>query len=134
MADLARRDHLVGLAPDRVGGRLDADGEDLLGLRLGLGDPPGLVDRVAHRLFAIDVLARLHRVDRHLGVPVVGGADHDGVDVLAVEEPAVVLGDLLLVVDIEPAALGRRVEAAGELGCLFLIACRLTVPVVTSPS
>ena len=32
VADLALGDHLVGHLPARVGGRLDADGEDLLGL------------------------------------------------------------------------------------------------------
>ena len=69
----------------------------------GLGDSAGLVDRVGHRLFAVDVLARLHGVDGHLGVPVVGRGDQDSVDVLAIEEPAVVLGDAVLVL-----ALGRR--------------------------
>ena len=60
-------------------------------------DPAGLVDGVGHRLFAVDVLAGLHGVDRHLGVPVVGGGDQDDVDILAIEELPVVLGDAVLV-------------------------------------
>ena len=76
----------LAMLPARVGRRLHADGEDLLGLLDRLGDLAGLVDRVGHRLFAVDVLAGLHGVDRHLGVPVVGRGDQDGVDVLALED------------------------------------------------
>src|SRR6185503_9322637 len=36
-----------------------------------------------HRLFAIDILARLHRINGSLLVPVVRRADDDGIDVLA---------------------------------------------------
>ena len=113
VADLARGHHVVGHLPDRLGGRLDADGEDLLGPGLGLGDPPGLVDGVAHRLLAIDVLAGVHRVDGHLGVPVVGRADHDGVDVLGGEDLAIVLGDQRAVV-LQAAELGDGVEPAAD--------------------
>ncbi len=47
------------------------------------GSPFG--DAVRQRLFAIDVLAGLAGEDRGYCVPVVGGGDHDGVDVLAVK-------------------------------------------------
>ena len=104
VADLAFGDHLVGHAPARVGGGLNADGEDLLGPLDRLGDLAGLVDRVGHRLFAVDVLAGLHRVDRHLGVPVVGRGDQDGVDILAVEDLAIVLGDAILVLALRSRA------------------------------
>ena len=48
------------------------------------------LDAADHRLLAIDRLAGLHGVDRHLGVPVVGNADQDGVDVFAAEDLAIV--------------------------------------------
>ena len=72
-------------------------GADLHDAARLLGDPAehlALVDRQRQRLLAVDVLARLHGVDADLGVPVVGRADDDGVDVLAVEELAVVLVDV----------------------------------------
>ena len=47
-------------------------------------------DRQRQRLLAVHVLARLAGVDRHQRVPVVGRGDDDGVDVLAVEQLAVV--------------------------------------------
>ena len=52
---------------------------------------------VAHRLFEIDVLAVVHRIERDLGVPVVGCGDDDGVDVVAGEDFAVVEIALALV-------------------------------------
>ena len=119
VADLALGDHLVGHAPAGVGGRLHAHGEDLLGLLGRLGDAAGLVDRVRHRLFAVDVLAGLHGVDRHLGVPVVGRGDQDDVDVLVVKDLAVVLGDAVLVFafGVQAAFLGGVVKARGRLPC-----------------
>jgi len=42
--------------------------------------------------FDVDVLPRVAAVDRHRHVPVVGAADQDGVDVLAVENLAIMLG------------------------------------------
>src|SRR5262249_40300534 len=58
---------------------------------------------------AVDVLAGLHGVNADLGVPVVGRADDDGVDVAAVEQLAVVLahvGLLLADVPVVPGLLG----------------------------
>ena len=48
------------------------------------------VDAADHRLLAVDRLARLHGVDRHPGVPVVGHADQDGVHILAAEDVAII--------------------------------------------
>ena len=122
VADLPVGDHLVGHAPARVGGRLDAHREDLLGLLGRLGDPAGLVDRVRHRLFAVDVLAGFHGVDRHLGVPVVGRGDQDDVDIFVVKDLAVVLGDAVLVFAfrVQPAFLGRVVQPAAGLPTLLV--------------
>ena len=47
---------------------------------------------VGQRLLDVDILAGIAGVDGHRHVPVVGAADQDGVDVLAVEELAVMLG------------------------------------------
>ena len=126
VADLPLGDHLVGHAPARIGGRLHAHGEDLLGLLGRLGDAAGLVDRVGHRLFAVDVLAGLHGVDRHLGVPVVGRGDQDDVDVLVVEDLAIVLGDAVLVFafPVQPAFLGGVVEPAAGLPVRAPSTCR----------
>ena len=43
-----------------------------------------------HGLFAIDVFARLHRIDGGLLVPMVGGGDDNGIDILASQDLAVV--------------------------------------------
>ena len=45
-----------------------------------------LTDVVRERLLAIDVLARLHRENRDVGVQVVGRGDEDGVDGLLLLE------------------------------------------------
>ena len=49
-----------------------------------------LVDGQRQRLLAVDVLAGPHRLDGDLGVPVIGGRDHDRVDILPVEDLPVV--------------------------------------------
>ena len=59
---------------------------------LGVDDRLPLVQVVGQRLLDVDVLAGGAGVDGHRHVPVVGAADQDGVDVLAVEELAIVLG------------------------------------------
>ena len=68
---------------------------------------------VDHRLFAVDVLAGLHGVDRGLLVPVVGGADDDGVDVLAGQDLVVVAGGEDVVA---PEFLGAREAAVVAVG------------------
>src|SRR5207302_2039653 len=45
-----------------------------------------------HGLFAVNVFARFHSVDRGLLVPVIGGANDDGVDVFADKNFVVVAG------------------------------------------
>jgi hypothetical protein len=115
VADLAIGDHGVGHLPARVGGGLDAHGHDPLVAIDGLRHAAGLVDGMSHRLLAVDVLLSLAGVDRLPRVPVVGGGDHHCVDVFAVEQAAIVLGDDVLVVLLQAALLGRRVEAAADL-------------------
>ena len=50
--------------------------------------PSAIVKR--QRLFAVDVLAGLNRVDGRQGVPVIGRADHDRIHVLIVEQPTII--------------------------------------------
>jgi hypothetical protein len=58
---------------------------------LGGGDHcPTFGDRQAERLFDVDVFARLASVDGGQGMPVIGRRDDNGVDVLAIEQPAIV--------------------------------------------
>jgi hypothetical protein len=49
-----------------------------------------LLDGVGEGLLHVNVLARVQGVDQHQAVPVVGGSDDHGVDVLVVQEPPVV--------------------------------------------
>jgi hypothetical protein len=46
---------------------------------------------VAERLFHVDVLAGLNGVNDHLGVPVIGCGDDNGVELFVGEEAAIVL-------------------------------------------
>jgi len=69
-------------------------------LGAGRHDPAGLLHArqqlvsfrqvVGHRFLDIDVFAGRHRLQCHRRVPVVGGGDQHGVDVAAVQEPAVI--------------------------------------------
>ena len=76
-----------------------------------------------HGLFAVDVFAGLHGVDGGLLVPVVGGADDDGVDIFAREDLVVVAGgedvvapDFLAVREAAVVAVGDGDELdAGDL-------------------
>jgi hypothetical protein len=56
----------------------------------GVVEPEALLERVRHRLLDVDVLPRFHRVDGDRRVPMVRGRDDDDVDVLVLEELAVV--------------------------------------------
>src|SRR5262245_19840158 len=83
-------DGLAGLPPLVTGGRLRADLDDAV---CGLGrlvKPLGLLDGASHGLFAINVLAGLHRLDGDRRVPMVGRGDDHGVDVLAGDHLAVI--------------------------------------------
>src|SRR5262249_46699893 len=120
VSDVAGTVVLVGLTPHRLGRRLHADGDDLVLLLGGIDDGDRLGDRARHRLLHVDVLAGVHGVQGHAGVPVVGRGDDDDIDVLLAEDGAVVLADVLLVVLVDAAALGGREQAtalaAAQLG------------------
>jgi len=59
-------------------------------------DPLALVNRQRQRFLTVHILAGAHRRDGDGGVPVVGRADGDDLDVLAVQQLAVVLVDRAL--------------------------------------
>jgi hypothetical protein len=67
-----------------------ADLHHPVGLLRGGQHDVGLLDGVRQRLLAVGVLAGVEGVDENQAVPVVGGADDHGVDVLVFQELAVV--------------------------------------------
>ena len=86
MAQLAGRDDLGDGRIFRIGGPLRADLEHLLGALNGVEDREVLLQRLAHRLFAVDMLACVHRGDGYRSVPVVRSRNDDRVDVLVFEQ------------------------------------------------
>ena len=91
LADAPGGDRFAGEALDVVAAEAGADLEGAAGLLDRALQELALVDRERQRLFAVDVLARPARGGGHGGVPVVGRADHDHVDVAAVQQLAIVL-------------------------------------------
>ena len=71
-----------------VGPLLAAGLEDALVLARRVDAPLALGERERERLLAVDVLARLARLDRRDRVPVLRRGDADGVDVLARDQLA----------------------------------------------
>ena len=71
-------------------------------------------DGMGHRLLAVDVLARAHRVHHDLLVPVVGHRGHDAVDALVVQELLIAAGGAELVArDLPGQGVAAVVEVAG---------------------
>ena len=73
---------------------LGADLENASGFLDRLADLLPLVDGQGERLFTINVLTSSHRMDGHPSVPMVGGADGDEIDVLALKQFSIVLVSL----------------------------------------
>src|ERR1035438_5818733 len=89
-AELARLDPLRGPVPFRVHAALRADDVSLACLLDGVIYLERLNQIPCHRLLAEDMLARLQRVDRYLGVPGIDGGNHHGIDVLSFQQFPVV--------------------------------------------
>jgi len=83
---------LFGFQVEDGADALAADLEDAVGGADGVDDFGAVGVDVDHGFFEVDVLAGFEGVDGGLFVPVVGGGDEDGVDVLAGEDLAVVAG------------------------------------------
>ena len=69
---------------------LRADLDDLLALLVGVEHRVDARNVVRGGLLDVDVLARRQRVDHLLRVPVIRRGDQDRIDVLAIEDPAVI--------------------------------------------
>ncbi len=109
LPELARADAPHGLDEVRAAALLEPDLDDALaGLRRGHDGAP-LGDVVAERLFDVDILAGLHGAQRRDRVPMIGRRDNHRVDVLAVEDLAVVHGFQ----DAGSGRLSGRVQVAG---------------------
>ena len=113
LSDGAGGEQLAGLRVDDRAHALAAHLQDPSGLLLRREHPGALVDRVHHRLLAVDVLARLEGVDRHLHVPVVGARHDHRVHVLAGEHLAVVAGQLDVLAELPLALLEAAVVDVG---------------------
>jgi hypothetical protein len=94
LANLAGLNQLRGFVPGTGGGALGTDGEALASLLDHVVDFERFVQVARHRLFAVDVLARGHRVDGDRGVPRIVSGDDDGIDVTAFEKLAVVAEEI----------------------------------------
>src|SRR5207245_8037236 len=90
LADAAGLDRGVGLPEAVVAGALRADLQDLLRAPDAVAQLDGLLDGVRHRLLDIDVLARLQGVDRDLRVPMVRRGDEDRINIVSVDDLAIV--------------------------------------------
>ncbi len=90
LAETAAADEFRRLpeGPEHVGSLLAAGLEDPLVFPRDLDDALALGERQRQGLFAIDVLARLHRLDGRDHMPVLRRGDADGVDVLPPDQIA----------------------------------------------
>ena len=93
-AELAGLDDLRGFLEMLPRALLRPDLYDAVGASIGLQRGHRPIDRVGERLLDVDVLAGRDRIDDDLAVPMVGRGDVHGIDVLAIENAAVVLARL----------------------------------------
>ena len=97
---------LDGQLEAAIGSLLSADLHHAAGFLDHLAEQLAFVDGQRHRFFGVEVLAGLAGVDGHGGVPVVGRAVYDHVDVVAFEQLAVIGVDVGLAVESLLGALG----------------------------
>ena len=90
LAETAGEDLLARLREVLPTALLQPDLHHALGIAHGGDQPRAFLDGVGDRLLAVDVFAGAHRRDGDGHVPMVGRADHHGVDILTVENLAVV--------------------------------------------
>src|SRR5579872_1107141 len=62
----------------------------MAGALLRFNDAVTVIDVLHHRLFAVDILARIHRIDGDSLVPVVRRPNNDGVDIFARQHLAII--------------------------------------------
>lgn len=90
LADDAALQHGERLGVDLHAALLQADLNDPAGAARGFDDLPAFGRGVRERLFDVDVAARFASFDGHAGMPMYRCCDQDDVDVLAVQQAAVV--------------------------------------------
>ena len=93
LAEAAPADELAGDAVHRHRALLAADLEDTVVAARGFDQRAALGDVEGERLLRVDILAGLAGVDRAENALMVGGGDDDAIDILQVEQRAVVLVD-----------------------------------------
>ena len=111
MPEDARFDEFPRLAVAGQHHVLRADLHETVRLRDRIGDAEGVFHLERHGLFDVDVLARSEGIDDVLGVPVFGGRDDHAVDVLLLQEFAVVA----VAAHGEPLGLRRTVDPTVEV-------------------
>ena len=82
LADGSRSEKLLRLGINDRAHALASDLDNPVRRARGLDHLRPIGVEMDHRLLAIDILARLHRIDRDLFVPVIRRADDDGVNIL----------------------------------------------------
>ena len=92
LAEVAAPNSLDALADPLVVAALESDLHDALRFLGRLYDRVGLLDRDAHRLLRVKILARRDRVQVETGVNVARGRDQYGVDILRLEHAPVLEG------------------------------------------
>ena len=85
---------VVGCGCDfRIATALSTNLHDALVASCSIDHRPAFFNRFTNRLFTVDIFAGHTRMDSHNRVPVVWCADSNGIDVLAVEDTTVVIGE-----------------------------------------
>ncbi|MBI3876912.1 MAG: hypothetical protein HY300_13330 [Verrucomicrobia bacterium] len=124
LADGALPDDLRRLVPLGVRAALRSHLKNFLRLLNRVVNPEGLSEIARHRLLDVNVFARFHRVAGTGRVPVVHRCDHDGVNVLSLNQLPVVVE--LKVVACDPgvkgnSATGRTKPATLETGLVVQV-------------
>ena len=91
-AELAGIVNLFGLGVEHGTDALAADGDHAIVLVRGLHHGESVFDGVRHGLLAVDVFAGGAGIFEDVAMLVVHGGDEDGVDILAIEDGAIVAG------------------------------------------
>jgi hypothetical protein len=107
-ADATISNEFGGQPEPGIGALLAAGLEDSLGTTDGIADVAALLNRQSERLFAVNVFAGLRCGNRDFRMPVIGGADNDGVDPAVSEQ----IAEVFVLRAVRSKLLGRPVEVS----------------------